>query len=62
MLLAEPGIENYDVIALQEPVRNSQTEGTLCPRSCAFYPVYQHGLGQALRVVALVNKRIPVGD
>ena len=40
MLLAELGIEDYDVISLQEPVRNTLTEETLCPRSYAFYPVY----------------------
>ena len=33
--------QNYDVIALQEPSYNSQTERTHCSKESDFWPVYE---------------------
>ena len=40
-LLADPKMQDYDVIALQEPSHNPQTGGTRCSWGSGFWPVYE---------------------
>lgn len=60
-LLAHPGMQEYDVIALQEPSHNPQTGGTHCSRGCGFWPVYE-ARGCSTRVALLINKWLGVND
>lgn len=61
-LLARPGTEQFDVIAVQEPPYNKHTGGTYCPRSCSFWPVYRVGEKHKPRVAMMINKGIPSGN
>lgn len=61
-LLARPGIQEFDVIAIQEPAYNSYTGGMHCPRSSYFWPIYWNGEKHKPRAALLVNKRIPNSD
>ena len=60
-LLANPKMQVYDVIALQEPSYNPQTGGTHCSRGSGFWPVYE-AQGRLSRVALLFNKRLGIGD
>ena len=57
LLLADPRIHQYDIIALQEPWTNQQSKKatTYCPRSAPFFLVYPLEKGQCC---FLVSKRL----
>ena len=61
ILLANPKMQVYDVIALQEPSYNPQTGGTYCSRESGFWPVYE-AQGRLSQVMLLFNKRLGIGD
>ena len=60
-LLADPKMQDYDVIALQEPSYNRQTGGTHCSQGSGFWPVYE-SWGWLSQMVLLFNKRLDIGD
>lgn len=55
------GMQDYDVIALQEPSYNPQTGGTHCSRGSGFWPVYE-ARGRLSRVALLFSKRLGSGE
>lgn len=60
-LLANPNIQDYDVITLQEPSYNPQTGGTHCSWRSGFWPVYE--AWRRLSWVALLfNRRLGIDD
>ena len=61
ILLANPKMQDYDVIALQEPSYNPQIKRTHCSRRSGFWPVYE-ARGQLSWVMLLFNKRLGADD
>ena len=61
ILLANPKMQDYDVIALQEPSHNPQTKRTHCSRRSGFWPVYE-ARGRLSQVMLLFNKRLSIDD
>ena len=61
ILFANLKMQDYDIIALQEPSHNSQTGGTHCSQGSGFWPVYE-AQGRLSRVALLFNKRLGIGD
>ena len=54
-------MQDYDVIALQEPSYNRQTGGTHCSQGSGFWLAYEPQ-GRLSWVVLLFNKRLDIGD
>lgn len=54
-LLADPQIQSYDVIALQEPWQNPLQNRTYCPGNSGFISAYDD---QQRRCCFLINRRV----
>ena len=59
-LLQEPTIGNYDLLAIQEPWRNTISEEGYNPIQSPFHLVEKASINT--RVAVYINKRIPQGD
>jgi hypothetical protein len=56
-LLADPRIQGFDIIALQEPWTNPLQDTTYCPRAALFHLVYPPEKG---RCCFLINKKLDI--
>ena len=55
LLLANPRLQEVDIITLQEPWKNPHQESSISTTFSAFYPLQSQELG---RTLVLVNRRI----
>lgn len=56
-LLADPRIQDFDIIALQEPWTNRYKDTTYCPRAAPFFLAYPPEKG---RCCFLINKKLDI--